>query len=247
MSAKDQLIFGIRPVWELLHSRGSIKEVWFDRDKQHPSLDEMKALCENNHIKWAEKTGRFIDKICHHSLHQGVAAFYIPAENEICFEKTNAQPRSGWWLCLYLDQIQDPHNFGAIVRSAENFLTDQIFYPEHRNAPFNEVAFKTSAGAGIHNPPYKVSSVSSLFEKFRAHSFEIVGTAPEAATPLSEMDFKKNMVLVIGNEGEGISDKIKKQCTSFVRIPTLGKVDSLNASVSAGIVLYAIQMHRIRE
>ncbi|MBN2145224.1 MAG: 23S rRNA (guanosine(2251)-2'-O)-methyltransferase RlmB [Candidatus Aureabacteria bacterium] len=244
MSAQNKLIYGIRPVMELLHTTSSVKVVWFEQEKQHESLEEMKSLCRKKGIKSAIKSARYLDKLCSHSLHQGVAALYIPPELEIAFEKANSAPRSEWWLCLYLDQIQDPHNFGAIVRSAENFAVDQIFYPEHHNAPFNPVAFKTSAGAGIHNPPYKISSVSNMFDKFKTHSFEIVGALPEEGTLISETDFKKNMVLVIGNEGEGITGKIKKYCTAFVRIPAYGKVASLNASVSAGIMLYEIQRQR---
>lgn len=237
MSKIDKIVYGIRPVGELIRGESIIKKVWLEHGK---ALD-IKRECLENGIDVIEKSGRFLEKICSNSKHQGVVAKYVPKEREICFDKESYRPRLGNLLCLYLDRIQDPQNFGAIVRSAEFFGVDQIFYPEFENAPFNEVAMKASSGGGIHNPPYKISSISNFFQKVKEKNISIIGTKPLKGVNLKKFDFNKDVLLVIGNESSGISKKVEKYCDNFIKIPKLGNVDSLNASVSTGVMLYQIR------
>ncbi len=244
MSKKDVFVYGIRPVFEILHSCLSVKKVWVEENKIEDRRYELQKLCLNKNVELLEKSGRFLHKLSGQEFHQGLLASYVPKQSELCFESGNA-PRTGAWLCLYLDRIQDPHNFGAIVRSAEFFAVDQIFYPEHQASPWNAVAMKASAGGGAHTPPFKVSSVTPFFEKLQAQGFQIVGALPDTfSLKAKEVDFKKDTILLIGHEGEGLSDKLKKYCTTFVQIPRLGQIESLNASVSTGILLYEIQSQR---
>ena len=168
MSKKDVLVYGIRPVFEILNSRLTVKKVWLEQGKLPERLTELQELCLKKNVELLEKSGRFLQNLSGQEFHQGLLASYVPKQSELCFE-SGESPRTGAWLCVYLDRIQDPHNFGAIVRSAEFFGSDQIFYPEHHASPWNEVAMKASAGAGAHNPPFKISSVTPFFEQL-AHS-----------------------------------------------------------------------------
>ena len=244
MSKNDKIVYGVRPVEELLLAGLPVKKVYFETDKTDTKFAPLRDRCLELQIPFEEKSARFLDKLCENTHHQGVMAFYIPLERQICFENPGYQPRTGWNLCLYLDGIQDPQNFGAIVRSAEFFGADQVFYPEHGNAPFTPVAQKTSAGGGIHNPPYKISSVSTLFEKVNTRNITVVGTDPYEGTSIEEMDFRRDLLLVIGSEGSGMNAKIRNYCHEWVKIPRIGKVESLNASVSAGILLYQALINR---
>jgi 23S rRNA (guanosine2251-2'-O)-methyltransferase len=237
-------VYGIRPVFEILYSPLIVKKVWVEQGKIQDRRDELQKLCLDKNVELLEKSGRFLQKLCGQEFHQGLVASYIPKHSELCFE-SNTPPRTGAWLCLYLDRIQDSHNFGAIVRSAEFFAVDQIFYPEHNASPWNEVAMKASVGAGAHNAPFKVSSVTSFFEQVQSREFQIVGALPDTASiKMEDFNFKKDTLLLLGHEGEGVSEKLKKYCTAFVQIPRVGQIESLNVSVSAGVLLYEIQRQR---
>ena len=244
MSRNESIAYGVRPVETLVESGLPIKKIYFEQGKADTKFQTLRDTCQAKNIPYDEKSLRFIEKLCGSPHHQGVMALYTPVERRLCFENPDYIPKTGWFLCLYLDGIQDPQNLGAIVRSAEFFGVDQIFYPEHHSASFNQVALKTSAGGGIYNPPYKVSSVSSLFGKFQERNFQIIGTDPDKGENLAQADFRTHAVVVIGSEGEGMSDRIRHYCTRYVNIERLGKVTSLNASVSAGVILYQIRTHR---
>ena len=244
MSKKDVIVYGIRPVFEILNSNLTLKKVWVEQGKVEERKQELQDLCLKKNVELLEKSGRFLHNLCGQENHQGLVASYIPKQSELCFESSSTPRTGSSWLCVYLDRIQDPHNFGAIVRSSEFFGADQIFYPEHHAAPWNEVAMKASAGAGAHNPPFKVSAVTTFFEQLQARGFQIVGALPDAPMKAEAFDFTKDTVLLIGHEGEGLSEKLRKTCTAFVQIPQVGQIESLNASVSAGILLYEIQRQR---
>lgn len=245
MSKNEQIIYGFRPVCELLKSKHEIKTVWFEQGKMNSKYSTLKECCVTKNVSSGEKSRRFLEKLSQSSFHQGIVAIYVPLEKKYCFEQQGNPPRNKFFLCIYLDCIQDPQNFGAILRSCEFFGADQVFYPKHHGAPFNPVAMKGSAGAGIHNPPYKISGITSFFETVRNKKFQIIGAHHFKGKSLYDVDFQQDTLLVIGNEGSGISDKVLKFCTDFVTIPLSGKIDSLNASVSAGIILYEIQKKRM--
>jgi len=240
MSKNEKILFGVRPTIELVKSNLKIKKIWIEQGKSSSKFEDLIKICEQKKIAYGEKSFRYLAKLAGTDKHQGIIAIYTPLEKMICFE-SNEPPRNKYYLCVYLDRIQDPQNFGAIIRSSECFEVDQIFYPEHHGAPFNETALKASSGAGIHNPPYKVSSIPNLFAKFQEYNFNIIGSSTIKGDEIKDIDLQKNTLLIIGNEHEGISEKITKYCTSFVHIPIKGRVDSLNASVSAGILLHQIQ------
>jgi 23S rRNA (guanosine2251-2'-O)-methyltransferase len=243
MSSTDQFLYGYRAVRELLDSGNPVKQLWIEKGNVSPRKDALLDACRERGIPVREKTRRFLDKILKSERHQGIAATYVPRERRVCFE-SGTPPRTGAYLCLYLDRIQDPLNLGAIVRSAEFFGVDQVFYPHRRGAPFNAAAVKASAGAGAHQPPSRVLSPAGLFERFKRHGFHVVGTCPESGIPPERVDFSRDTVLVVGHEGDGISPRIRKYCDTFVRLAPLGHVASLNASAFTAVLLDRVRRFR---
>lgn len=242
MAKNERIAAGLQPVKELLKSGCPVKKVWFEKgktDKYPVILSELQEKC----IPYGEKSARFLEKISDNKLNQGIIAIYTPLEKRICFEHS-APKRGNHYLCLYLDRIQDPHNLGAIVRSADFFDVDQIFYPANKSAPFNATALKASAGGGIHTPPLKITSPRDTFQMCRDKGLTIVGTSPDAKNKLTDFNFKQDTLLIIGNEGEGVSKSIIKECDHLLKLPALGNVSSLNASVFTGLMLYQVRLNR---
>ncbi len=143
-----------------------------------------------------------------------------------------------------LDEITDPHNLGAIARTAECSGATGIILSERESAPITPTAIKISSGALEHLPVAKVSSFAQAFEVLKAEGFWIIGTDMQGEQVYTEFDFNRPVVIIIGSEGKGLRPSTLKHCDALLRIPIKGKVESLNASVSAGVVLYEIVRQR---
>ena len=143
-------------------------------------------------------------------------------------------------LVLLLDEITDPHNLGAIARSAVCLGADGIIIPRHNSAEVNHTVLKTSSGTVKHISIAKETNLSNSIRYLKNNGYWIVGTDIKADKNTFETDFKKPIGLIIGSEGKGMRKNIKGQCDIFVRIPMAGKINSLNASVSTGVILYEI-------
>lgn len=141
---------------------------------------------------------------------------------------------------LILDSITDPHNVGAIIRSADQFGVDLVVLPDHRAATDSEVIARTSAGAATWVPTVRVPNLVRVAEQLKKENFWVFG-ADANGTPASQISFPKKIALILGSEGSGVSHLLKQTCDTIVSIPTQGKLDSLNVSVAAGILLYEIR------
>ena len=142
-------------------------------------------------------------------------------------------------LLVMLDHLEDPHNFGAIIRTSEALGVDGIIIPNDRNVGVNSTVVKTSAGAIYNMPIIRVANLGATITKLKNKGYWIMGTDMEG-TDYTEMDYNMPICLIIGNEGKGISKVIENQCDYMVKIPMIGNINSLNASVSCGIVLARI-------
>lgn len=238
MKRKEQIAYGWHAVRELLSSSLFVKEVWVARSKREAERGEIRKWCKQREIAQVEKSSAELSKLCQTDKHQGIAALFLPCSQKIFFLDSQRQPNYNYWLCLYLDHIQDPHNFGAIVRSSSFFGADQLFYPSHRAAPWNQTALKSSAGSGIFHQPYALSSPSSFFQKARAENFMLVGTTLEGGIPLSDFSWTHNLLLILGNEERGICPSLKKLCTHLITLSPQGAISSLNVSSAAAVFLY---------
>ncbi|ORC38254.1 23S rRNA (guanosine(2251)-2'-O)-methyltransferase RlmB [Marispirochaeta aestuarii] len=143
-------------------------------------------------------------------------------------------------LVLLLDGITDPHNFGAILRSADQFEADFVCIPERRAASETEVVANSSAGAVHHVPFAQVPNLSRAVEKLKKHGFWVYGAAM-GGDPIHSVDLTGRIAIVLGSEGRGISANLATHCDAEVAVPTRGRLDSLNVSVAAGIILYEIR------
>lgn len=149
-------------------------------------------------------------------------------------------------LLVVLDGITDPHNLGAIARSAEGAGAYGLIMPEHYSAPITPVAVKASAGALEHLPVAKIKRVSNTLNELREQGWNVVGTAAPAPSRYDQVEYGGPLAVVIGSEGEGLHPRVIEACTTVVEIPMHGKVASLNASVAAGIILFEIARHRLK-
>ncbi len=147
-------------------------------------------------------------------------------------------------VIVLLDEINDPHNLGAIARTAECSGCTGIIVTERNSAPITPTAIKASAGAFEYFPVAKQSSVIQTIEKLKENGFWVIGTDVEAEITYDELDYDSPVCLIMGNEGKGISKAVAKHCDYTIQLPVLGKVQSLNVSVTAGIVLYEILRKR---
>jgi len=147
-------------------------------------------------------------------------------------------------LILMLDEIQDPHNLGAILRSAEAGGVKAVIIPKHRSAGITPAVIKTSSGAIEYVQIIEVTNLTQTAEKLKEEGYWIVGTSPDAKTSYEEIYVDRPLCLVIGNEGKGMGRLLKEHCDLLVKIPMQGKINSLNASVGAGIIIFDIQRRK---
>ena len=170
-------------------------------------------------------------------LHQGYGANIENFKNYALEDIINPEKRQ---LFLILDKLNDPNNLGAIIRSCDAFGVDGIIIPNKNSIGITDTVVKVSTGAIFHVPVVTVSNINQTIDKLKKNNFWIIGTDASAEQNISEIKNDRNLALVIGSEGYGISNLVAKNCDFLVKIPMVGHVNSLNASVSAGIMIYAL-------
>lgn len=187
-------------------------------------------------------TDKELTQKCRASDHQGMIAKMAPfpyTSIELFNQQEITSP-----LFLILDRIQDPFNFGAIIRSAEIMGADGIFSGTHEQCEVTSLVCRTSAGAVNHVPLVQVTDLVSLCRDWKQKGINIVGTAMQASERLTDYNFQQPTAVIVGNEGTGISPELLAECTNLVRIPQQGQTESLNVAVSASILLYEASRQR---
>lgn len=224
-------IYGRKPVLDSLDTDIKIYKAYIQ--KQNSKLvDTIIKKLEEKNIKISFVDKRFFDKI--DMNHQGVM---LEVES---FKYATMDDVKDANRLIILDKIEDPHNLGAIIRSAESFGFDGVIIPERRSASVTSTVYKTSAGAINNIKVIRVTNLTRTIKDLKDMGFWIYGLAGEADSDISKADLKGKVTLVIGNEGEGISRLVRENCDMLINIPMLGKVNSLNASVAAGISMYEL-------
>ena len=188
-----------------------------------------------------------LDQISQTGKHQGViahAAAYEYADIEDMF--TLAEKKGEAPFIVLLDNIEDPHNLGAIIRTSEAAGVSGIIIPKDRGVSINATVIKTSTGAIDNIPISMVTNLSNTISDLKKNGFWIVGTDMVNSTDYREIDYSGKIALVIGNEGSGMSRMVRESCDFIARIPMYGKVNSLNASVAAGIMIYEVVRQKRR-
>ena len=235
---EDQ-VEGRNSVLELLESGKDINKIYITRGEKHGSINKIIAKARERKIIIVEKDKRQMQEIAQTENYQGVIAIVPPFEYcEIEDILEEAKNKNEDPFVLILDGIEDPHNLGSIIRTAETAGVHGIIIPKRRAAAVNSTVNKTSAGAVEHMKIARVNNISESINKLKEAGLWICGTDINTKTYYYDQDLTGAIGIVIGHEGQGISEKVKKNCDFLVKIPMKGKVTSLNASVSTGIIIY---------
>ncbi|MCK5232488.1 MAG: 23S rRNA (guanosine(2251)-2'-O)-methyltransferase RlmB [Desulfobulbaceae bacterium] len=240
------IIWGIHPILELLRSRpGHISEITIQESRSKARLHEIMELAKKYNIKVRFSRQLKIPGSAAKVNHQGVLARVAPCP-AVSLEKLLeiVGKSAGPPILLALDNIMDPHNLGAIIRSAAAVGVSGIILPKDRSAPLTATAAKISAGALSLVTICRVTNLTSAVKSLQKEGFWIFGADGSADRSIYETDFSEPACLVIGSEGKGIRPLVKKQCDFLISIPMQGALDSLNASVAAGIILFEIVRSR---
>ncbi len=214
-----------RPLDRLLIARGA----------GGPRLQEIIDLARERSVSVRFEPREALDRASNGAAHQGVVAF---GAAERYAELDDVLSGAGAQLLVLLDGVEDPHNLGAIVRTAHAAGAAAILIPERRAAGLTEVVAKAAAGALEHLPVVRIGNVSQTLEMLKKRGFWIYGLDQRGSQLYSETDYAQPTVLVLGGEGQGLHQLVKQHCDLLVRIPMAGAISSLNVSVAAGIVLF---------
>ncbi len=234
---ENLLIYGKNPVKEALN-KGNCLEILLSLDF---SDSEILSLIEKKDIKVKRYKATDLSNICKSNNHQGIAAYLKPFNYASLEEIISHSKKSDYPLILMLDGIEDPQNFGAIIRSCDAFNVDGIIIKKNNQVEVNATVMKTSAGASNYVKICKVTNLSNAINELKKHGFWIVSTDGSAKDSYTDIKYDMPVVVVIGSEGFGVSPLIISNSDFVVKIPMLGHVNSLNASVAAGIILSHIR------
>jgi 23S rRNA (guanosine2251-2'-O)-methyltransferase len=177
--------------------------------------------------------------------HQGIIAFLRERKFLALEDLLNSPAKhSNWRFFLALDGVEDPHNYGALLRSADGAGVDGVVVPERRSAPLSAIAAKTSAGASEHVRLAQVVNVTRALETMKKNNIWVVGLDERGTPDHTEFDFRQDCCLVLGSEGSGLHELVKRTCDHLLRIPMAGSVSSLNVSVAGAVVMYEAMRQR---
>lgn len=235
----DDQVEGRNSVLELLESDKDINKIFITKGERHGSINKIIAIAKEKKVIVVEKDKRQMDEIANSQNHQGVIAIVPPFEYcEIEDILELAKEKEEEPFVLILDGIEDPHNLGAIIRTAETAGVHGIIIPKRRAAQVNSTVNKVSSGAVEHMKIARVNNITDSIDKLKQAGLWICGTDINTDKYYYNQDLTGSIGIVIGNEGKGISNKVKNNCDFLVKIPMKGRVTSLNASVSTGIIVY---------
>lgn len=245
------LIYGRNAVLEALRE-GQAERVLVAKGIQPGALKDLERAASASHTPLEQVPRIQLDQALKTTNHQGVAAVLpeVPvAELEDAFEL--AEQRHERLLLVLLDQLTDPRNVGAIIRSAEALGGHAVVMEERRSAPLSAVVVKSSAGATSYLPIVIVTNLARTIEELKERGVWVYGAAPadpqgsDQQTP-EQIDWDRDAAIVIGSEGSGLRRLVRERCDGLVSLPMSGRIGSLNASVAAGILLYSVQRGRAR-
>lgn len=241
----DNLIIGRNAVIELLKSGREVENVLIAKGEREGSVNRIIAMCREKGIVIKNVDRKKLDFMCANANHQGVAA-NVPAHSYSSVDEilSFAQQRGEAPFIILCDEIEDSHNLGAIIRSAEACGAHGVIIPKRRNVGLNFIVAKTSCGALEYMKVARVSNLASTIDALKKKNIWVY-CADMDGQPWCKTDFSGRCALVIGSEGRGVGRLIKEKCDVTVSLPMCGEVNSLNASVAAGIIMYEVTKQRL--
>ena len=233
-------ICGVHAVYEVLASHQPIERLHISREAHSPKLKEILDLAHQQDVPVRKEERGVLDRMAEGAVHQGIIAVVAAlkyADFDVLFKPQNP-------LIVVLDGVEDPHNLGAVMRTAEACKASGIVVPERHSAPLTPTVVKASAGATAYIPVVRVKNLVSAIDEMKERGLWIVGIDPSGTQNWTDFDYKGSTALVLGGEHRGLRRLVREHCDVLVRIPMLGQIASLNISVAAGVVLYEVIRQR---
>lgn len=241
---RNDLIIGRNAVSEAVKSGRPIDTLLVSAGERSGSIGEIIARCRNSGVVVKEVDRKKLDLICSGSAHQGIAAYAASHEYaEVEDILRLAAERNEKPFIIICDELEDPHNLGAVIRTAEAAGAHGVIIPKRRNASLSYTVGKASAGAVEYVPVARVPNLARTIEELKEKGIWFYAADMDGENWCS-IDYSGGVGLVIGSEGNGVSKLIKEKCDFTVSLPMSGKINSLNASVAAGILMYEISRQR---
>ena len=242
---RSHIISGRNPVVEAFKAGVPIEKIIILFGVKGAAVEKIRAMAREKKVPCVEIDKRKFRDTAGEAVTQGVAAFvssktYSDVEDLLAIARELKQKP----FILVLDEIEDPQNLGAMIRTAECAGVHGVVIPKHHAASVNQTVIKASAGATEHMPVAKVTNIAATMDQLKEAGLWMVGTDMQAGKSYDQLDYSMPLALVIGNEGNGMRRLVKEKCDFLIRIPMFGKIQSLNASVAAPLVMYEVVRNR---
>jgi 23S rRNA (guanosine2251-2'-O)-methyltransferase len=235
------ILSGIHPIVEALKEKRPLDRVLVAQGAGGPRMQEVIDLARRASIPVRFEPRSALDRLAGSSAHQGVVA--IGAARQYA----DLEQAAAGELIVVLDGVEDPHNLGAIVRTAHAAGASSIIIPERRAVGVTDVVAKAAAGALEHLPIARVTNINRALENLKERAFWIYGLDERGENDYDRVDYGSPTAIVLGGEGKGLHEQVRKHCDMLVRIPMAGKISSLNVSVAAGVVLFEWKRRRSKQ
>jgi 23S rRNA (guanosine2251-2'-O)-methyltransferase len=247
-----EVLYGLHPVEEAVRSGARrLENVMLSRERGDAKLERIAQLCREAGVRVSLESRDQLTRMARTDAHQGALALvreraFLTIEDLLDrkpqLKSDGSQPAPRFFLAL--DGIEDPHNLGALIRTADGAGVDGVILPERRSAPVTATVAKTSAGASEHVRIARVTNLVRALEQMKKANVWVLGLDERGTPDYTDFDFRGDCVLVLGREGAGLHDLVKKTCDHLLRIPMAGMVSSLNVSVAGAVVMYEAMRQR---
>ena len=241
-----EAVYGINPIKVLLAAqRVTLKKIIIAEGCRGPSVKELIDIARQKKVSVEWKKRQYLDELTGRKDHQGIVGFrdsFAYADLDVLMKNRN--PYLSHDLILILDGILDPQNLGSIIRSAHCLGANGVVIPSDRAASVTPAVMKASAGSAEHLPIARVTNLSRTIDDLKDRGFWVFGAEAHGGKDIGELNFNMPVVLVLGSENRGLRPLVKRKCDFLLTIPMAGKFDSFNVAVAAGIIQYAILLHR---
>ena len=240
-----EVLYGLHPVEEAIRSGSrQLDHISVARERRDERLERVIELCRTAGIRVALEPRDQLTRMARTDAHQGVLAV-VRERKFLGIEDLLVAKEDGQYkFFLALDGVEDPHNLGALLRTADGAGVDGVILPERRSAPVTATVAKTSAGASEHVRIARVTNLVRSLEQMKRQNVWVLGLDERGSPDYADFNFKTDCVLVLGRESAGLHDLVKKTCDHLLRIPMAGQVSSLNVSVAGAIVMYEAMRQR---
>lgn len=241
-----EILYGLHPVEEALRAgKRRFDHVCVARERQDQRLERIMAACKEAGVRLRVEPKDHLTHLAKTASHQGVVAI-VRAQEFLALEDL-LEPTGQQRLVLALDGVEDPQNLGALLRTADGAGVDGVLLTERRSAPLSPVAVKASAGAAEHVRIARVVNLVRALEEMKKNNIWVIGLDERGSMDYDQFDFTSNCLLVLGREGAGLHDLVRRTCDHLLRIPMAGGVSSLNVSAAGAVVLYeAFRQRRMK-